>query len=76
MLTTPGGGGGGGTREGGGGGGVFSLSTTEAGGGGGGINFETDGGEKVSSRFFISCTGVLSVGRPLPFEGVEKFQGE
>lgn len=39
-------------------------------------NFETDAGEKVSSRFFISCTGVLSVGRDLPFKGVDKFQGE
>ena len=39
-------------------------------------NFETTEGEKVSSRFFISCTGVLSVGRDLPFKGVENFKGE
>ena len=39
-------------------------------------NFETFDGEKVSSRYFISATGVLSVGRELPFKGAEKFKGE
>ena len=39
-------------------------------------NFETDSGEKVSSKYFISCTGVLSVGIDLPFKGADKFQGE
>ena len=39
-------------------------------------NFETEAGEKFSSKYFISCTGVLSVGRDLPFPGVEKYQGE
>jgi cation diffusion facilitator CzcD-associated flavoprotein CzcO len=39
-------------------------------------NFETEAGEKVSSKYFISCTGVLSVGRDLPFKGADKFQGE
>lgn len=38
--------------------------------------FETEAGEKLSSKYFISCTGVLSVGRDLPFKGIEKFQGE
>ncbi len=39
-------------------------------------NFETFDGEKLSSRYFVSATGVLSVGRDLPFKGAEKFKGE
>lgn len=39
-------------------------------------NFETDAGEKLNSRWFISATGILSVGRELPFPGVENFKGE
>lgn len=39
-------------------------------------NFETHDGEKLSSKFFISATGVLSIGRDLPFTGHEKFKGE
>lgn len=33
-------------------------------------------GERWSCRYFISATGVLSVGRDLPFAGVDKFKGE
>ena len=35
-----------------------------------------DDGKSYTSRFFISASGVLSVGRNLPFEGVDKFKGE
>ena len=38
--------------------------------------FETDQGEKVTAKYFVSCTGVLSVGRELPFKNYEKFKGE
>ncbi|SMR62143.1 unnamed protein product [Zymoseptoria tritici ST99CH_1E4] len=39
-------------------------------------NFETQNGEKYRSRFFLSATGLLSVGRHLPFHGHENFKGE
>ena len=33
-------------------------------------------GKSFTSRYFIPATGVLSVGRDLPFAGVEKFKGD
>ena len=36
----------------------------------------TDKGEVFTSRYFVSASGVLSVGRELPFKGTEKFKGE
>lgn len=32
--------------------------------------------ESLTCKYFISATGVLSVGRDLPFPGTEKFKGE
>jgi cation diffusion facilitator CzcD-associated flavoprotein CzcO len=36
----------------------------------------TDKGESATCRYFISASGVLSVGRELPFKGTENFKGE
>ena len=36
----------------------------------------TDKGEVKTCRYFVSASGVLSVGRDLPFEGTENFKGE
>ena len=36
----------------------------------------TQQGETHTCRYFISATGALSIGRNLPFTGVEKFKGE
>jgi cation diffusion facilitator CzcD-associated flavoprotein CzcO len=36
----------------------------------------TEKGESFTSKYFISASGVLSVGRELPFKGTEKFKGE
>ena len=36
----------------------------------------TQTGEAYTCQYFISATGVLSIGRNLPFSGVEKFTGE
>lgn len=36
----------------------------------------TDKGDSYTSRYFVSASGVLSAGRRLPFDGVEKFKGE
>lgn len=36
----------------------------------------TKSDESWTCRFFVSASGVLSVGRNLPFEGVEDFKGE
>lgn len=36
----------------------------------------TTQGEDVTCRYFIPATGALSVGKSLPFPGVEKFKGE
>ena len=32
--------------------------------------------ESWTCKYFISASGVLSIGRQLPFQGVEKFKGE
>lgn len=39
-------------------------------------NFLTDKGNKLSARYFLSATGVLSIQRELPFTGIERFKGE
>lgn len=39
-------------------------------------NIKSYSGEVWSCRYLISASGVLSVGRNLPFEGVESFKGE
>lgn len=36
----------------------------------------TEKGEKATCKYFISASGVLSVGRELPFKGTENFKGE
>jgi cyclohexanone monooxygenase len=36
----------------------------------------TEGGESFTCKYFVSASGVLSVGRQLPFKGTEKFKGE
>lgn len=36
----------------------------------------TQEGESWTGRYFVSASGVLSLGRNLPFEGVDKFKGE
>ena len=36
----------------------------------------TDQGKTMTCRYFVSASGVLSVGRDLPFKGTEKFKGE
>ncbi len=36
----------------------------------------TEGGEKFTCKYFVSASGVLSVGRELPFRGHERFKGE
>lgn len=36
----------------------------------------TEEGESWTCRYFVSASGVLSVGRELPFPGVEKFKGQ
>jgi cyclohexanone monooxygenase len=37
---------------------------------------KTEQGDSYTCRWFISASGVLSVGRELPFKGHEKFKGE
>ena len=39
-------------------------------------NINTTQGQNYTCRYFIPATGALSVGRNLPFAGVEKFKGE
>lgn len=39
-------------------------------------HLETDRGGRISCRFLIMCTGNLSEPKPIPFPGVERFQGE
>ena len=36
----------------------------------------TERGESWTCRYFISATGFLSIGRDLPFPGIERFKGE
>lgn len=36
----------------------------------------TQNGDSYTARYFISATGILSVGRDLPFKGTDKFKGE
>ena len=37
---------------------------------------KTEQGDQYTCRWFVSASGVLSVGRELPFKGHEKFKGE
>ncbi len=36
----------------------------------------TDKGERSTCKYFISASGILSIGRQLPFRGVKNFKGE
>jgi cation diffusion facilitator CzcD-associated flavoprotein CzcO len=36
----------------------------------------TDRGDKISCRFLVMCTGNLSEPKPIPFRGLDKFEGE
>ena len=37
---------------------------------------ETDTGSRITCRFLVMCTGNLSEPKPIPFPGLEKFEGE
>lgn len=39
-------------------------------------HLKTDRGDRIACRFLVMCTGNLSVPKPVPFPGLERFRGE